>query len=132
MSADNRNRQDFEALETQAKQMANVLDSHAQRLSMRTLKQLEDGRERAIKAHQTSQGAAVHADGTLSQWTSWVDHHRFAFASIVLAAIIASFVIMQNFGGSETSDAFLLGADLPPEAFVDRGFEPSLNKRVSI
>jgi Protein of unknown function (DUF3619) len=34
---------------------------------------------------------------------------------------------MQAFNQKEASDAFLLGADLPPEAFVDRGFEPSLN-----
>jgi hypothetical protein len=132
MSADSNNHQNVEQLEMQAKQMVGLLDDHAQRLSMRTLKQLEDGRTRAVNAHQKHQGSAVNSDGTLSHWTSWVEHHRFAFAGVVLTAIIASFIVMQNLQTTETSDAFLLGADLPPEAFVDRGFEPSLNNRVNI
>lgn len=131
MIADN-NHHNVEQLETQAKQVTSLLDDHAQRLSMRTLKQLEDGRALAVNAHQKRQGPAVNSDGTLSHWTSWVDHHRLAFVGMVLAAIIAGFMMMQNLQTSETSDAFLLGADLPPEAFVDRGFEPSLNRYVKL
>ncbi|MFW5432477.1 MAG: DUF3619 family protein [Methylophilaceae bacterium] len=132
MSIDNTNHQNSEQFEAQAKQVASLLDDHAQRLSMRTLKQLEDGRARAVSQHQKRQGATVNADGTVSHWTSWVGHHRLAFTGVVLAAIIASFVILQNLQSNETSDAFLLAADLPPEAFVDQGFEPSLNKHVNI
>ncbi len=132
MSQDNTNYNDIEATEAQAKQIAGLLDNHAQRLSMRTLKQLEDARSRAVKVHQAQQGATVNADGSLSHWVSWIDHHRLAFAGLILAAMIGTFVIMQNMNGNETSDAFLLGADLPPEAFVDRGFEPSLNNRANI
>ncbi|MGJ8618775.1 MAG: DUF3619 family protein [Methylophilaceae bacterium] len=118
--------------EEQAKNLASLLDAHAQRLSMRTLKKLDDGRNRAVKRHQELQGAAVNADGTLSHLASWIDHHRVAFAGLVLFAIIGTFIVLQNINNNETSDAFLLGADLPPEAFVDRGFEPSLNKRTNI
>lgn len=131
MSVDNTNHQSSEQLEAQAKQMGSLLDDHAQRLSMRTLKQLESGRARAVSAHQ-KRGAAMNSDGTLSQWTLWVEHHRLASVGVLLAAILGSFVIMQNLQSNQTSDAFLLGADLPPEAFVDRGFEPSLNRHVSI
>ncbi len=132
MSVDNTNHQDSEYMEEQAKHIAGLLDDHAQRLSMRTLKQLENGRKRAITAHQQGEGATVNADGTLSQWITWVGHHRVAFVGILLAAMIASFVMLQNSQNAETSDAFLLGADLPPEAFVDRGFEPSLNRHINI
>lgn len=132
MSADNTDHQTAEQLDVQAKQMTRLLDDHAQRLSLRTLQQLEEARKRAVNLHQSRIGATVNADGTLSQWTSWIDHHRIAFASILLAVIIASFTILQSLQNTETSDAFLLGADLPPEAFVDRGFEPSLNTHVSI
>lgn len=131
MSADNQH-QNIDQLETKAKQVASLLGSHAQRLDMRTLKQLEDGRARAVSLHQKRQGSTVNSDGTLSQWTSMVEHHRFAFSGLVLAAIIGSFIVMQGFQTSETSDAFLLGADLPPEAFVDLGFEPSLNKHAKL
>jgi Protein of unknown function (DUF3619) len=112
----------------QAKQIAGLLDAHASRLSMRTLKQLENGRERAVKAHvQQISGVSVNRDGTLSSLSAWAEHHRVAAAGMVLVAIVAGFVMTQSFKHQEASDAFLLSADLPPEAFVDRGFEPSLN-----
>jgi hypothetical protein len=124
----NTNNEDLDSLDTQAKQIAGLLDAHANRLSMRTLKQLENGRERAVKTHkQQISGVSVNSDGTLSGISAWAEHHRVMSAGLLLAAIIASFVVMQSFSHKETSDAFLLSADLPPEAFVDRGFEPALN-----
>ncbi len=115
-------------VDMQAKQIAGLLDAHANRLSMRTLKQLENGRERAVKAHaQQISGVSVNRDGTLSSISGWVEHHRMAMAGLALAAIVASFLATQSFKHQESSDAFLLSSDLPPEAFVDRGFEPSLN-----
>ena len=120
--------QNEEQLEAQAKQIAGLLDAHANRLSMRTLKQLENGRAHAVKAHaQQISGTTVNADGTLGQLTAWAGHHRLATSGLVLATIISSFVALQSFNTNESSDAFLLGAELPPEAFVDKGFEPSLN-----
>jgi len=70
----------------------------------------------------------VNADGTLTHWLSWVDHHRIAMMGLVLLVIIAVSFMLQNLSATETSDAFLLGADLPLEAFVDKGFEPALNQ----
>jgi Protein of unknown function (DUF3619) len=114
-------------IDTQAKQITSLLDAHAKRLSMRTLKQLENGRERAVKVHQQQiSGVSVNRDGTLNSISVWADHHRLVSTGLLLAAIIAGFVVMQSLN-KEPSDAFLLGADLPPEAFVDRGFEPFLN-----
>lgn len=133
MNRDNTNRNHRENLEEQqAKILTRQLDDHARRLSMRTLKKLEDGRYRAIASHQEHQGTSMNSDGSLNQWMVWIDHHRIAFAGLVLIAIISSFIVFQNINNNETSDAFLLGADLPPEAFVDKGFEPSLNKRANI
>lgn len=114
-------------IDTQAKQITSLLDAHAKRLSMRTLKQLENGRERAVKVHQQQiSGVSVNHDGTLNSISVWADHHRLVSTGLLLAAIIAGFVVMQSLN-KEPSDAFLLGADLPPEAFVDRCFEPFLN-----
>ena len=129
MSTENNN-QDFQEqeIDPQAKQIVGLLDAHANRLSMRTLKQLENGRERAVKAHvQQISGLSINRDGTLSSLSAWAEQHRMAMAGIVLAAILAGFLSMQSFKHQEASDAFLLSADLPPEAFVDRSFEPSLN-----
>jgi Protein of unknown function (DUF3619) len=119
---------DIENLDIQGKQIACLLDEHANRLSMRTLKQLENGRGHAVKAHQQQiSGVCVNGDGTLSSISSWAEHHRVAMTGFVLATIVTGFFAMQSFKHQEASDAFLLGADLPPEAFVDRGFEPFLN-----
>jgi Protein of unknown function (DUF3619) len=119
---------DSENIDIQAKQIAGLLDAHASRLSMRTLRQLENGRARAVKVHaQQISGVSINHDGTLSGISAWAEHHRIASTGLVLGVIIAGFVVMQSLGQRESSDAFLLGADLPPEAFVDRGFEPSLN-----
>ena len=121
------NQIDVQSIDLQAKQIAGLLDAHAKRLSMRTLKQLENGRERAVKVHaQQIFGASVNRDGTLSSISSWAEHHRIASTGLVLGATIVGFVLMQSLN-KEPSDAFLLSADLPPEAFVDRGFEPFLN-----
>jgi hypothetical protein len=67
MKLDQMNHENTQQTDEQGKQFAGLLDAHAKRLSMRTLKQLEDGRARAVKAHarQTS-GANVNKDGTLS------------------------------------------------------------------
>jgi hypothetical protein len=127
MTDDNIN-QENQDLDAQGKQLASLLDAHAKRLSMRTLKQLEDGRARAVKAHaQQLSGVSVNKDGTINSVFSWAQHHRIASTGLILGAMIAGFILLQSLGQQEASDAYLLGADLPPEAFVDRGFEPSLN-----
>lgn len=131
MTTDNINQQDTQQTDLQGKQIAGLLDAHAKRLSMRSLKQLEIGRARAVKAHaQQVSGALINAnqDGTLNGVYAWAQHHRVASTGLILGAIIVGLVMLQAFGQQQASDAYLLGADLPPEAFVDRGFEPSLNK----
>lgn len=118
--------------DVQGKQIAELLDAKAQRLSMRVLKQLENGRNQAVNRHEKRQGSTVHADGTLSHWMSWADNHRAAMMGFALVIIVSGFLMMQSSSTNETSDAFLLGADLPPEAFVDKGFEPALNQSASL
>lgn len=130
MTIDNTNHQDLEStdVESQGKQIAGLLDDNAKRLSMRTLKQLENGRDRAFKAHAAQvSGTMLNKDGSLTSLSAWAEHHRLVSTGFVLAAIVVGFVLMQVLSSNESSDAFLLSADLPPEAFVDRGFEPTLN-----
>jgi hypothetical protein len=130
MTIENTNHHDLENTdyEAQGKLIAGLLDDNAKRLSMRTLKQLENGRERALKTHAAQvSGTILNKDGSLTSLSAWAEHHRLVSAGFVLAAIMVGFVLMQVLSSNESSDAFLLSADLPPEAFVDRGFEPTLN-----
>lgn len=132
MNQDNQNTQanplaDEASEGIQARQIAGLLNAHASLLSMRTLKQLENGREQAVKAHMRQTGA-MNGDGTISNVVYWAEHHRVAATGMLLGAIIVGFVLMNAFGQNiEHGDAFLLAAELPPEAFVDIAFEPSLN-----
>ena len=129
LNQETNNQQELSLTDEQAKQIAGMLNTHADHLSMRTLKQLENSRELAVKAYtQQQSGVTVNSDGTISHLFSWADQHRVASTGLLLGAIIAGFVLMQSLNPqTENGDAFLLGAELPPEAFVDRGFEPLLN-----
>lgn len=132
MKQDNQNTQtnhlaDEAAEDIQARQIAGLLNTHANILNMRTLKQLENGREKAVKAHMR-QTRAINGDGTISNMVYWAEHNRIATTGMLLGAILVGFVLMQSFSHNiEHGDAFLLAAELPPEAFVDTAFEPSLN-----
>lgn len=126
------NIQDYIETDVRGKQMASLLNEHANRLSMRTLKQLENGRARALQVHLLqSAGTKINSDGTVANVFTWAGHHRMISAGLILAALVAGFAMTQAFNHQESSDAFLLGADLPPEAFVDRGFEPTLNTGIT-
>ena len=114
-------------MDTQVREIVSLLDEQSNRLNMRTINQLENARERAVKAHNQLTGVNVNSNGTLSQTVSWAEQHRLATAGMLLVAITAGFLFMQSISKPESSDAFLLGSDLPPEAFVDKGFAPSLN-----
>jgi nitrogen fixation-related uncharacterized protein len=117
----------YTELDTQAKQIASLLDDNATHLNLRTLTQLENARERALQAHAQRAGVLIHQNGTMSHLFGWTEQHRMVSISLLLGAILVGFMWMQSMKQAEPSDAFLLSEDLPPEAFVDRGFEPSLN-----
>ncbi len=129
---DNTYQTDTESLEAEGRQIAKLLNTHANRLSMRTLKQLEDARISAVQLHeQKTTGYVSNGSGTLGRFYFWADHHRTMVTGMVLATLVASLVLVQLFSLKVDTDAMLLSAELPPEAFVDRGFEPSLNQRVN-
>ena len=127
-SVDKINQENTQSAELQAKKIASILNANANQLSMRTLKKLETSRELALSIHaQQSSNGQVNRDGTLSHFMAWTTQHRIATLGLLIGAIFFGFMLMQTMQQTENSDAFLLGADLPPEAFVDIGFEPSLN-----
>lgn len=122
------------AEEEHAKAITGLLDSHAQQLSMRTLKRLEDSRMLAVQRHANqSAGYDVNQNGTLRHWLSWTEHPRLISMGVLCAALVVGLTMTHHLSQqNENSDAFLLGAELPPEAFVDRGFEPWLNAKAEL
>lgn len=129
---DNIQQKDSELLDIQGRQFAGLLDTHANRLSMRTLKRLEDARLQAVRLHEQKMAGNVHnGGGTLGKVFFWADHHRTAVTGMILATVVAGLLLVQTSSFKVDTDTMLLGSELPPEAFVDRGFEPSLNRRVN-
>lgn len=118
----------------QGKAIAGLLDSRAQQLSMRTLKRLEDSRILAVQRHANLNGGHdINQNGTLRHWLSWSQHLRLISMGVLCAALIVGLTLTHHLSQqNENSDAFLLGAELPPEAFVDRGFEPWLNAKAEL
>lgn len=115
-------------LEVQSKQIAELLNENSHSLSLRTLKKLEDGRLRAVKIHADKiSGVHINSNGSLSLVSAWAVNNRIFISSFLLIIVVLSIVLFKSLSYKEPSDAFLLGAELPPEAFVDKGFEPSLN-----
>lgn len=125
---------DLNQTDARAKLLANVLDTSAQQLDMRTLSRLEQSRNLAVAAHaKRTAGHQVNADGSLSGWFSWAQHPRMMSAGLLSVALLVGLMLTQHYTyENEQGDAFLLGAELPPEAFVDRGFEPWLNAKVDL
>jgi hypothetical protein len=119
----------------QGKAIAGLLDSRAQQLSMRTLKRLEDSRSLAVQRHANRYAAGydINQNGTLRHWLSWSQHPKLISMGVLCAALVVGLTLTHHLSQqNENSDAFLLGAELPPEAFVDRGFEPWLNAKAEI
>jgi hypothetical protein len=128
---------DIEVDETQAKAIAQALDVHAQRLSMTTLNRLEQSRALAVSRHQAKMSGQVNADGTLSGWLasgapSWLSPGLLGTALLCLMLVLGFAIVHNKNQQVENSDALLLSAELPPEAFVDRGFEPWLNAKLEL
>jgi Protein of unknown function (DUF3619) len=125
---------DLNETDTHAKLVANVLDAQTQKLDMRILKRLEDSRNLALAAHTSkTTGQQVNSDGSLSSWFSWSQHPRLMSAGLLSVALLVGLMVTHNYNRQiEQGDAFLLGAELPPEAFVDRGFEPWLNAKAEL
>lgn len=125
---------DTDQIDAQAKLVADALDAHAQQLETPVLKRLEQGRTLALAAHRASiAGHQANQDGTLTSWFSWGQHPRLMSVGLLSVALLVGLMITHNYNRQiEQGDAFLLGAELPPEAFVDRGFEPWLNAKAEL
>lgn len=118
-----------------ARNMVELLDGHAQQLPDMHAHRLADARSlaigrlvsneaRLVSRHQLQQnGQALQWMG--SGWRHYVGQHR-TFATLVFVSVMLfTFFTVQQINVSyqiENSDAFLLAADLPPEAYADKGF----------
>jgi hypothetical protein len=101
---------------------ASLLKENSEALDMRTQARLEKARHAAVRHAEGVQHA--HASGNVLQLAShYCSQHRAM--TTMFAIMIATFFAVQLLGVNdnlEQSDAYLLAAELPPEAFADKGF----------
>lgn len=108
-----------------AQLIASLLNEEAQRLDMRTTARLEKARSQAVEMHAKKQTIITNA-GTGQLVMGYLQHHRMLFSSVIVIFLATlTFVAEQKpvHMPDMHSDAFLLGSELPPEAYVDRGFD---------
>ena len=112
---------------------SNLLDDHAQHLNAITLQRLSEARALAVGQLAAPQAAVagINQSGSVLQWfgngfNRNFEQHRMMFSLIMVVVMALTFFVVKQFGvdkNIEHSDAFLLAAELPPEAFADKGFD---------
>jgi Protein of unknown function (DUF3619) len=110
-----------------ARQIVQLLDESVSKLDVDVTSKLASSRQQAVYLlSQRSVMTAQGKNGVLHMFGDYFQHHRAMMsAGILLGAILFAFLITQqltNQQALEQGDAFLLGEELPPEAFLDQGF----------
>lgn len=112
-----------------AKAIIGLLDESAAGLDKNITDRLARAREQAVgKLAQGARTAQGHtgSGGVFVLFMDYFTHHRMvSSAALAFSAVLVAFMATQQLNNTEAEgqgDAFLLAAELPPEAFVDKEF----------
>lgn len=113
--------------EVKAKQIIQLLDDGVAKLDGNVTSTLAASRQQAVSIiAQRSMMSAQANSGVLYMFGAYFQQRRMMmYASILLGTILLAFLITQQLTSAsnlEQGDAFLLGEELPPEAYLDQGF----------
>ena len=119
-----------------AHNITELLKDRAQHLKPEQEQRLSDARSMAVNYLAAQQvklagnhGVSQHGH-TLRWFGQHFEQHRLASAALIVVVMLLTLFAVQHFGlnnNLENSDAFLLAADLPPEAYADKGFDAWLD-----
>lgn len=118
--------------ETTAKKIVSFLDESVAALNAGTVDRLAAARKRAVTRH-VERTAARLRQSILARLMDWLLHqHRVVTsAALVCSAVFVAFLLTQQLSEQEMmgqGDAFLLASELPPEAYLDKGFDVWLER----
>lgn len=107
-----------------------LLNSQADEMSVEISQKLANARFQAVAAAELQLQKAPKLAGQAGmfgqQMGDYFTEHRLVASSLFLiSAIVVALFVNQHLTSQtqlENSDAFLLAAELPPEAFADKGF----------
>lgn len=113
--------------------MSGLLNERAQHVHADVAQRLSVARDLAVAqlASQQTQAHGVHHSGNVLQWLGdhvgqYFGRHRVMSAAMMAGVMLLTFFTVQQFESNrnlESSDAFLLASELPPEAYADKGFD---------
>lgn len=110
-----------------AKTIVDVLNEGTASLDRKTADKLVAARHKAVAAAQPAY--AHHAQTSLAGFGHSIqeyfhEHHSWRPMALVASVALLVFVVLQhNYSEPVEADAMLLASDLPPEAYVDKGFD---------
>jgi hypothetical protein len=111
-----------------AKKIVDVLNYGTSELDQQTADKLFAARRKAVAA-MAQPAYVAHAETTLAGMGRYINehlhgHHAWMPTVLVISAALLVFVVLQqNYSEPVEADALLLASDLPPEAYVDKGFD---------
>jgi len=111
-----------------AKHIVAVLKRGDHRLDQATLDRLASARRQAMAALPAS-AAEIKLAGVGKELATFLHEHRI-WPALLAGAMLVMFILMQSAGNREPvgADSLLLAAELPPEAFLDKGFDTWLEQ----
>ncbi len=117
-----------------AKEIIRFLDEGIAMLDARIVGRLAEARHQAVAVLTRQQSAQVTegSGGILRLFNDYAHNHRAMMSTaLVCSAVFVAFLVTQQFSEKdslEQGDGFLLASDLPPEAYLDRGFDVWLER----
>lgn len=110
-----------------AKEVIRLLDESIGGLDQKILGRLSSARKQAVAAHAQARLVPATAGSLAHILGDYFHHHRVMVSTLaIVGAVLMTILISQQFNANDTGqygDAFLLGSELPPEAYVDKGFD---------
>jgi hypothetical protein len=111
-----------------AKKIIEYLDYGATGLDEKTVAKLQTARQRAVQAAQPTMAGRVElAHAGLGQVVSRFMHGHpigVAMVAVLITMLMLVVLIQKNTTVAPVdTDTLLLASDLPPEAYVDKGFD---------
>ena len=120
-----KNQADWE--KKQAKEIVNLLDKNLATIDPLTVSKLKYAREKALS--QMPANASFNHRGILYLLGTHTYQQKVRLMLIGLLLILGVFLmIYQNAQDDRQSDAYLLGSELPPEAYLNEGFDTWLSE----
>jgi hypothetical protein len=117
-----------------AKEIIGWLDESASKLDAHIVAGLARARHQAASVLVQRQSAQMieGTGGVLHLFNDYIRNHRAMMSTaLVCSAVFVALLLTQQLSRQdnlEQSDGFLLASDLPPEAYLDKGFDVWLER----